>query len=37
MAGDEITDTLSVFRATLEECRKLYVSSGQLCASSIRI
>jgi hypothetical protein len=32
MAGDEITDTLSVFRATLEECRKLYVSSGQLCA-----
>jgi hypothetical protein len=32
MAGDETTDTLSVFRATLEECRKLYVSSGQLCA-----
>jgi hypothetical protein len=32
MAGDDLTDTLSVFRATLEECRKLYVSSGQLCA-----
>src|SRR5215213_304142 len=32
MAGDQITDTLSVFRATLEECRKLYVLSGQLCA-----
>src|SRR5215218_875967 len=32
MAGDELTDTLSVFRATLEECRKLYISSGQLCA-----
>jgi Holliday junction resolvasome RuvABC ATP-dependent DNA helicase subunit/tellurite resistance protein len=32
MAGNDFTDTLSVFRATLEECRKLYVSSGQLCA-----
>src|SRR4051794_39415468 len=32
MAGNDLTDTLSVFRATLEECRKLYVSSGQLCA-----
>jgi hypothetical protein len=32
MAGDEITDPLWVFRATLEECRKLFVSSGQLCA-----
>src|SRR3954469_22386186 len=32
MAGDELTDTLSVFRATFEECRKLYVTSGQLCA-----
>src|SRR6476660_2676722 len=32
MTGDDLTDTLSVFRATLEECRKLYVSSGQLCA-----
>lgn len=32
MAGDEITDTLSVFRTTLDECRTLYVSSGQLCA-----
>src|SRR5262249_14050585 len=32
MAGENLTDTLSVFKATLEECRKLYVSSGQLCA-----
>src|SRR6476469_7931538 len=32
MSSGEHTDTLSVFRATLEECRKLYVSSGQLCA-----
>src|SRR3954468_19644305 len=32
MADDPITDPLSVFRVTLEECRKLYVSSGQLCA-----
>ena len=32
MADNDLKDTLSVFRATLEECRKLYVSSGQLCA-----
>src|SRR3954464_13725864 len=32
MPSGENTDTLLVFKATLEECRKLYVSSGQLCA-----
>lgn len=32
MIGDDQPDTLSVFKATLEECRKLYISSGQLCA-----
>jgi hypothetical protein len=33
MTSGEHTDTLSIFKATLEECRKLYISSGQLCAT----
>jgi SpoVK/Ycf46/Vps4 family AAA+-type ATPase len=32
MLGTDRSDTLSLFKHTLEECRELYVSSGRLCA-----
>src|SRR4029078_11676966 len=32
MPGSENSESLSLLRSTLDECRELYVSSGQLCA-----
>ena len=32
MPGRENSDTTSLLRSTLDECRELYVSSGKLCA-----